>query len=79
MRIRWKDECRGELIWLFLWVGRDIDTKEVVAFRASFTRSSLDAEIFLKQILEVLLNEPLFLADEVLCVQRSLRKARFRV
>jgi hypothetical protein len=48
MRIRWKDECRGELIWLFLWVGRDIDTKEVVAFRASFTRSSLDAEISLK-------------------------------
>jgi transposase-like protein len=43
---------------VFLWAARDIDTKEVLTFRASFTRSSLDAEIFLKQVLEYCENKP---------------------
>ena len=53
-----------EPIWLFLWAARDVDTKEVLAVRASFTRSSLDAEIFLKQVLECCVNKPMFLVDK---------------
>jgi len=59
-----KVERRGEPIYVFLWVARDVDTKEVLAFRASFTRSSLDAEMFLKQVLECCENKPLFLVDK---------------
>jgi putative transposase len=59
-----KVERRGEPIYVFLWAERDVDTKEVLAFRASFTRSSLDAEMFLKQVLEYCENKPLFLVDK---------------
>jgi transposase-like protein len=59
-----KVERKGEPIYVFLWAARDVDTKEVLAFRASFTRSSLDAEIFLKQVLECCENKPLFLVDK---------------
>jgi len=34
-----KVERKSEPIYLFLWAARDVDTKEVLAFRASFTRS----------------------------------------
>jgi len=60
-----KVERKGEPLYLFLWAARDVDTKEVLAFRASFTRSSLDAEMFLKQVLECCENKPLFLVDNV--------------
>jgi transposase-like protein len=59
-----KIERRGEPIYVFLWAARDVDTKEVLAFRASFTKSSLNAEIFLKQVLEYCENKPLFLVDK---------------
>jgi transposase-like protein len=38
-----------------------VDSKEVLAFRCSFARSSLDAELFLKDILLYCENKPLFL------------------
>ena len=57
-----KIERKGEPIYVFLCAARDVDTKEVLTFRASFTRSSLDAEIFLK-ILECCENKPIFLVD----------------
>ena len=59
-----KVEHRGEPVYVFLWAARDVDTKEVLAFRASFTRSSIDAEMFLKQVLECCENRPLFLVDK---------------
>ena len=49
---------------VFVWAARDVDTKGVVAFIVSFTRSSLDSEIFLKQVLEYCENKPLFLVDK---------------
>jgi transposase-like protein len=61
---RVKIERRGEPIYVFLWAARDVDTKEVLTFRASFTRSSMDAEIFLEQILEYCENKPLFLVEK---------------
>jgi transposase-like protein len=57
-----KIKRKGEPIYVFLCAARDVDTKEVLTFRASFTRSSLDAEIFLK-ILECCENKPIFLVD----------------
>jgi len=49
---------------LYLWAARDVDSKEVLAHRASFTRSSLDAELFLKDVLQYCENKPLFLVDK---------------
>ena len=50
-----KSKLGGEQ--LIIWAARDVDTKEILAFRVSFTRSSLDAELFLK-------DKPLFLVDK---------------
>ena len=41
-----------------------MDSKEVLAFRVSFTRSSLDAELFLREVLKYCRNKPLFLVDK---------------
>jgi len=49
-----KAKLGGEQV--FIWVARDVDTKEVLTFRASFTRSSLDAEMFLKQVLDAVIS-----------------------
>ncbi|MDW8045621.1 MAG: IS6 family transposase, partial [Nitrososphaerota archaeon] len=43
---------------------RDVDTKEILAYRASFTRSSLDVELLLKDVLRYCENKPLFLIDK---------------
>jgi transposase-like protein len=59
-----KIERKGEPIYLFLWAARDVDTKEVLAFGTSFTKSSPDAEIFLKQVLEYYGNKPTFPVDK---------------
>ena len=48
---------------LFIWGARDVDSKEVLAFRVSFTRS-LDAELFLREVLKACTNRPLFLVDK---------------
>ena len=42
----------------FIWIARDIDTKEVLAFRVSFTISSLDAELFLREVLKYCIGKP---------------------
>jgi len=57
-----KAKLGGEQV--FIWAARDVDTKEVLAFRVSFTRSSLDAEIFLRRVLECCENKPTFLVDK---------------
>jgi len=61
---RRNEKGKPEPIWLYLWAARDVDTKEVITFRCSFTRSSLDAEIFLKDMLQYCENKPLFLVDK---------------
>ena len=48
---------------LIVWAARDVDTKEVLIHRCSFTRSSLYAELFLKDVLQYSENKPLFLVD----------------
>ncbi len=44
-------------------MARDVDTREVLAVRVSYTRSGLDAELFLKQVLQYCENKPLILVD----------------
>ncbi|MGB9660066.1 MAG: hypothetical protein ACPLY9_06085 [Nitrososphaerales archaeon] len=56
------DETKLGKEQLYIWAARDIETKEVLA--VSFTRSSLDAEIFLKNVLERCDNKPTFLVDK---------------
>lgn len=41
----------------------DVDTKEILALRVSYTRSSLDAELFLKRILQYCESKPLIIVD----------------
>jgi transposase-like protein len=60
------DETKAKLggEHVFLLAARDVDTEEVLAFRASSTRSSLGAEIFLRRVLERCENKPMFLVDK---------------
>ena len=51
---------------------RDVDTKEILTIRVSFTRSSLDAELFLKDVLQYCENKPLIIVDKSL-VQRCIK------
>jgi transposase-like protein len=51
-----------------------VGTKEVLAFRASLTRSSLDAKIFLKQVLECCVNKPTFLVDKGPCYRDAFER-----
>ncbi|MFQ6134501.1 MAG: hypothetical protein ACE5KU_01635 [Nitrososphaerales archaeon] len=60
------DETKTKLVGeqLIIWAARDVDTEEVLGFRCSFTRSSLDAELFLKEVLRYCENRPFFLVDK---------------
>ena len=48
---------------LYIWAARDVDSKEIVTFRCSFTRSSIDAELSLKDVLQYRENETIILVD----------------
>jgi putative transposase len=48
---------------VYVWVARDVYAREVLAVRVSYTRSSLDAEILLKQLLQYCKNKPFILVD----------------
>ncbi|MEM2210334.1 MAG: hypothetical protein QXK35_00795 [Nitrososphaerales archaeon] len=41
----------------------DMDTREVLAVRVSYTRSALDAKLFLNQVLQYCENKPIILMD----------------
>jgi len=49
---------------LIVWAAWDLESKEILAFRCSFTRSFLDAELFLKNVLQYCMNRPLFLVEK---------------
>ncbi|MCP8309310.1 MAG: IS6 family transposase [archaeon] len=49
---------------LIVWAAWDLESREVLAFRCSFTRSYLDAELFLKDVLQYCMNRPLFLVEK---------------
>jgi len=57
-----KLKLKGEQ--LFVWAAVDVETREVLACRVSWSRSILDAEWFLKKVLEACSNKPLILVDK---------------
>ena len=60
------DETKLKLIGeqFYLWAAVDVDTHEVLAFKASWQRSSLDALIFMEEVLKLCSNKPLILVDK---------------
>lgn len=49
---------------LYIWAAIDVEAKEILAFRASWTRSNLDALLFLQDVLKLCTNKPLILVDK---------------
>ena len=62
------DETKLHGEQVYVWMARDVDTREVLAVRVSYTRSSMDAELFLKQVLQYCENKPLILVDQGPCI-----------
>jgi transposase-like protein len=48
----------------YLWAAVDVDTHEVLGFKASWHRSSLDAILFMREVLKLCRNKPLILVDK---------------
>ncbi|MEM3734916.1 MAG: DDE-type integrase/transposase/recombinase [Nitrososphaerales archaeon] len=59
---------------VFIWAARDVDGREALTFRCSFTRSSLDAELFLKGVLQFCENKPLILVDRAPWYKDALKR-----
>ena len=57
-----KLKLRGE--HLFVWAAIDVETKEVLACRVSWTRNIMQAEAFPRKVLETCTNKPLILVDK---------------
>lgn len=59
------DETKLELCGeqFFVWAAVDVKSKEVLACRVSWTRSIMQAEAFLRKVLETCTNKPLILVD----------------
>ncbi|MEM2896049.1 MAG: DDE-type integrase/transposase/recombinase [Candidatus Bathyarchaeia archaeon] len=60
------DETKTKLVGsqVYVWAARDVESREILAFRVSFSRSILDAELFLKEVLKYCEEKPLFLVDK---------------
>jgi len=56
-----KTKLHGEQVYVLM--ARDANIREVLEVRVAYTRSALDAELFLKQVLKYCENEPLILVD----------------
>jgi len=57
-----KLKLKGEQ--LYVWAAIDVKTREVLACRVSWTRSIMQAEVFLRKALEACTNKPLILVDK---------------
>jgi len=49
---------------LYIWAAMDVEAKEILALHVSWTRSSLDALLFLQDALKLCTNKPLVLVDK---------------
>ncbi len=45
------------------WAAMDVDTRELLAIKATWSRSSLDALLFLSRVLGACTNKPVFVVD----------------
>ncbi|MGC9075697.1 MAG: DDE-type integrase/transposase/recombinase [Conexivisphaera sp.] len=48
---------------VYVWAAMDVDTRELLAMEATWSRSSLHALLFLRKVLGRCTNKPLFVAD----------------
>jgi len=48
---------------VYVWAAIDVDTRELLAIRATWSRSSLDALLFLSRVLGACTNKPVFVVD----------------
>ena len=62
----------------YLWACIDVHAKEVLALRVSWARSNLDAELFLRRVLEACLNKPMVLVDRGPWYTQALQDAGLR-
>jgi transposase-like protein len=46
-----------------VWAAIDVDTGELLAIRATWSRSSMDALLFLRRVLEACTNKPVFVVE----------------
>jgi len=63
---------------LYVWAAIDVKTRELLAIRASWQRSVLDADLFLRQVLKTCVNKPLILVDRGPWYPQALRDHRLR-
>ena len=49
---------------LYIWAAMDVQAREILAFRVSWARSSLDALVFHQDVLKLCTNKPLILVDK---------------
>ena len=49
---------------LYVWAAIDVKTKEVLACRVSWTRNIMQAEAFLRKVLETCTNRPLIFVNK---------------
>ncbi|MGB9659441.1 MAG: DDE-type integrase/transposase/recombinase [Nitrososphaerales archaeon] len=57
-----KLKLRGYLF--FIWIARDVNTKEILSIRVSYKRSSLDAYLFLKDVMRYCEKRPRIVVDK---------------
>ena len=50
--------------WMFIWAAIDVDTWEVVATWVSYNRSNLESYSFIRKVLSMCTNRPLFNVDK---------------
>jgi transposase-like protein len=48
---------------VYVWAAIDVDTRELLAIKATWSRSSLDALLFLSRVLGACTNKPVFVVD----------------
>ena len=48
---------------VYVWAAMDVDTGELLAIKATWSRSSMDALLFLGRVLEACTNKPVFVVE----------------
>ena len=56
-------KLRVKKIWVYVWSTVDVDSGELLALEASYSRSYLNAITFLKKALKLCINKPMVIVD----------------
>jgi len=55
-------------VWVYVWSAVDVDSGELLALEASYSRSCLNALLFLKKALKLCINKPMVIVDKSPCI-----------